>query len=104
MGKGFLDDNDDDWCPPSSKKKQRTKRKITGLSFPDIDFLSGLEWYDYIMIPLLTISAIMIILNFTSVMEFFLILTVRLLDLALLIFIFIIIICIIVLLLRRPRW
>lgn len=95
----FLDDDDDDWYPTSSRNNRKTNRKknSTRFSFPDISFLSGLEWYDYIMIPLLCISAIMIVLNFTSVMEFFLILTVRLLDVAFVLLFLLLLILVVVL-------
>ena len=110
MGKGFLDDDADSYSEFESnykkknKKINKRKRYGTGLTLPHITFPSGLEWYDYIMIPLLCIFAIMIILNFTSVMEFFLMLTIRVLDLGLLIIVLLIVIFIIYICFKRPRW
>ena len=109
----FLED-DEPYVPPSRRGRRKRQRKI-GLKshkqgglfprlLPRISLPSSLEWYDYIMIPLLVVIAIMIVLNFSSVMEFFFVLTVRVLSLGFELLTFHIIIAIIIAIIKRSKW
>ena len=106
MGKGLLDDDDDDTTPV---RKKRRSFHLPSIHLPNVHLPDWLQWYDYIMIPLLLLAAVEIVRNLSSVFVFFVLLTIRLID-----FLFIILVIIVVILLvmlwfrgggrRRNRW
>lgn len=106
MGKGFLDDDDDNWVPSGSSRKPRGgnggKKQKFNVSLGNLNL--NLAWYDYVMIPLLVILAVTIFLNFSDVMKLFLILTIRLIDIGFMLLIILILILILLLLLHRRRY
>ena len=92
MGKGLL--------PGTGRRKPTNRRKNR---IPNIFGGSALEWYDWVMSPLLIFLGIMIVLHFDGIMSFFLFLTIRLIDLGLIILMFILLILFVILLFRRRR-
>ena len=92
MGKGLL---------PGTGRRKRTRGRKSKI--PDIFNGSALEWYDWVMIPLLIFMGVMIVLHFDGIMTFFLFLTIRLIDLGLIILLFIFLILFVILIFRRRR-
>ena len=71
--------------------RNRRRRRTGFLSFHGI---SGAEWYDYIMTPLLILAAILIGFNIQDVLAVFFIITIRILDLSM-VLLFIIALCLV---------
>ena len=62
------------------KKEGKRIRKTRGITMPEFQIPSWMEWYDMVMIPVLLIAAILVIINLEEVLLAFFKVTVVLMD------------------------
>lgn len=107
-------DDENDWCPPSRRRGRSSKGRLTGggnrsrerrrgIGDAFSRFLSQMEWYDYIMIPVLVILALVVVFAFDNVMQLYVLLTMRLIDLGFVLLVILIIVLVLMFIFGRPR-